>query len=313
MRALIIGANGQDGRLIAEILKSQRFEVFGAIRGSAQKKAEGAPQSIFQIDMTDKSESQDFLSQINPDFIFHLAAVHAPSHSMKATELDFLEAMNLCHVGITENILKWQKANPASRSLIALSSQMFLNNPDSSRLITEATEPDSETPYGVSKRGAWQRLKASREEYGVHTSGAILFNHTSSLSKPGFLFPTLVVKIQKVLTGHSSEVQVLNESSYLDVTHSKEICDAMIRMVDQKIPGDFVLGSGKTLKIRDLLEGLSGAINLDFQITSSSSPKVVHCLKSSPINAKQVLNWEAKISAVEILATMILESQDNSE
>jgi GDPmannose 4,6-dehydratase len=112
-----------------------------------------------------------------------------------------------------------------------------------------------------------------------------------------------------VIDGKSKEVQVINELSRLDISHAKEVCDAMFRMLALESPGDFVLGSGRTIDIRGLLQEISAKIELQFQIASSDEPRQVCCLSSSPMKARQILNWETRFNPVQILEEMLLERQ----
>jgi GDPmannose 4,6-dehydratase len=308
MRALIIGALGQDGRLLSDILKNHGFDVFGVVKSMPRASFNSTHIPCFQVDMSDGRTSREFLNSINPDYIFHLGAIHAPSHTMKSLENDYYEKMNSCHVGISEHILQWQKSNPRTRSLIALSSQMFINNTAESRVIDEDSNPDSESPYGITKRKAWQTLLAHRNDYGVHTSGAILFNHTSSLSKQGFLFPTLVSKIHAVMESKASHVEVLNEMAEIDITYAGEICEAMLNTISQETPGDFVLGSGETVTIKALLGQVSKIMGVDLAVSSINEPHSARCLKSSISKAKVALKWEPKTSPAELLVKMTQQS-----
>lgn len=311
MRALIIGAHGQDGRLLSDILNNQGFDVSGVVRKMPRASFNSGYAECYQVDMSDSRKSKEFLDSTNPDYIFHLGAVHAPSHTMKSLENNHFDEMYLCHVVITEQILRWQKSNPRTRSLIALSSQMFRGNTEESRVINEDSNPDSESSYGISKIKAWQTLTAHRNDYGVHTSGAILFNHTSSLSKQGFLFPTLVSKICSVIEGNASRVEVLNEMAEIDISYAGEICEAMLSAVSQATSGDYVLGSGGAVTINSLLGQVSKIMEVDLSVSSLNEPHSARCLKSSISKAKLVLKWEPKTSPTELLVKMTQQSMDN--
>ena len=305
MRAIIIGAQGQDGRYVTENLQRAGVEVFGAVRKKFSHLESSPSAQLFEIDMADERFAHEFLNYISPDYIFHLAAIHAPSHSMKTHENEYREAMIACHLGITENLLKWQRNHLRSRSVVALSSQMYVNNPTEGRLINEDTVPDATTPYGDSKIRAWNALKKYRDEFGVQSSGAILFNHTSQRSNSGFLFPTLVDKIHAVLENRSSEIQVVNELAEIDISHAREITDALVKMVLAKNSEDFVLGSGKQESIQEILNKIAIKLQVELKICSENEPQRVQCLKSSIGKAKSLLGWEPTLAPVQILSEMI--------
>jgi len=308
VRAVITGINGQDGRLLSQNLMGLGFDVVGVIRpGGLKLKSHDQKIRIQDLDLANLSKSSEFYSSIKPDFIFHMAAVHAASTGMKETEEKLANSMYECHVEITRNILQWQRLNPGSKSVIALSSQMYQNYADVSRYIDEETIPDSENPYGKSKAAAWDLVCAYRKDYGVLTSGAILFNHASEFSKKEFLFAELADKIIAASKNLSNHISVRNANSFIDITSAREVCEALVKISQLDEPNDFVLGSGKSVPISEIIQSYSKLTGGEFELTSSINGLESKCLVSSIDKANEILNWFPSVRPENLLASIVRE------
>lgn len=306
MRAVITGINGQDGKLISAKLTERNISVFGVSKPSSDGKAVTQSQSqAFNLDLSRRSVCFDFLNSIRPDLIFHFAAVHASSDQMRSKEEQSGAQMHACHVEITRNILDWQIENPDSKSVIALSSQMFERNSSLSVLIDEESIPNSNNEYGRTKAEAWKLLKSYRTKHGIRTAGVILFNHASILSKSEFLFPQLAIKIGDAIEKQDGVISVRNSHALIDITSADEICDAIIAISLLENLQDFVLGSGKSQTIFSILKEYAQSNGIDFSIIDTVSSETDNCLVSSISKAENVLGWSPRISPAELLAGLV--------
>jgi len=306
VRAVITGINGQDGRLLSEKLISKGYSVFGIANPKSEKVSVDSDSiKRINLDLSDQMLARDFFSDVKPELVFHLAAVHASSSRMKIAENIQAESMMNCHIVITENILKWQLGNPSCKSVIALSSQMFRNDPKLGIIIDEKSTPNSANQYGATKARAWELVKYYRKEYGVKTAGAILFNHASIYSKPEFLFRELAQKIAMAKIGKSTKISVRNPSAFIDMTSAQEICTGIHLMSMLNEMQDFVLGSGKSIQISDIVSAYSEESGDDIEVNLLEENFNQHCLISSISNAKEILGWQPKITPSELLATIV--------
>ena len=311
VRAVVIGVNGQDGQILSSKLLSKGYFVVGITNPEkGDLKIDSQHGDIFKLDLSDRVTSVEFLNEFNPDAIFHLAAVHASSLKMSETENTHSAAMLNCHVGITRNILEWQLHNPKSKSIIALSSQMYRNDPARNIKVDESSLPDSQRMYGATKAQAWELIKEYRQKYGLLTAGAILFNHASVFSKPEYLFSELADKINGAMENNTNSISMRNPSAYVDITCAFEICDALIAITQLDTPQDFVLGSGKSHTISDILEKYFAENGIYLHIENLEADHPEHCLVSSIVKAEKILGWSPKIQPSQLLAT-IVESRGN--
>lgn len=307
MRVLITGVAGQDGSILGELYQSLGHEVIGVTtRNPSQTKFNGYENYLHQVNLAREDVAKGFLTEIKPDVILHMAAVHGSSQKMPLIEKSQSIAMHDCHVAITKNLLDWIKCFQNTRLVVALSSQMY-SGKNGCLLVDEDSEPNPQNLYGETKLQAFNLLRNYREKFGVWASGAILFNHTSIRSKPDFLFPQLAAQFKEVFEGRRSNLEVRNGKAMIDITSAVEICNGIQSLATLGEPSDFVFGHGKMQSIEDIVEETLKKFNLGNQIgirsLEDSLPSFT--LMSNPGKAKEKLHWVARKEGQEILANMI--------
>lgn len=304
-----MGASGQDGRLLTEISLQYGNAVTGIVHKSTNYQEKIPNCEVLVKDFADEEQCKSVLDRINPEIIFHVAASHA--NSSKMTEFQERNSTEIykSSVGISRNILKWQKSNLRSRSVIALSSHMY-SGTSSDHLVNEECLPSPLTDYGKAKAETFSLIKKYRRLSGVNSCGAILFNHSSILGRSDFIYPILANQICDVLLNKSQEIMLRNFEARLDISDAHEICVAMFKMSQHLPPEDFVLGSGQAEGIREItlrvLERLNAPANTKLVSTEKSthSPPV---LISDIRKAKSVLGWSPEIDSVTLLMKLVNE------
>ena len=310
MRILVVGPYGQDARcIISQLAELPRMEVFGVTPENRVPKSDFsqshlAKVKIFSADLADIHECNELLDKIQPDIVFHLAAIHGSSNTMEHIERELTREMWKCHVGITENIIRWQRCNSESKFVYAGSSQMFLGKPPGHR-ISETSAPFPTNEYGKSKLAGWDLVKEAREKYNLHSSCAILFNHTSEYSKPDFLFPELVQKISHLKKTNAKTFTVKHPNAHVDISLAQEVSEGLIRLSAQSNASDYVFGSGKSKTISSILRSAFETVGIDGVSITGKSYQEQLCLVSNPMKAKTELGWEAGVSPEEVLIRMI--------
>lgn len=307
MRILIVGAGGQDGSLLAEQCLVQGHEVLGVSTNSHAPVSNGI--ELIDVDLANSDKSRSLFQIFKPDRIFHLAAVHSSSALTEVNLERTQEKIYSCNVVITRNILDWQRFNLECKSIIALSSQMY-SFEKSGRYIDESSLLDPRNYYGKTKAEALSLLREYRTKYGTLSSGAILFNHTSSRSKSEFLFPYLALNILQILEGNSSKIVVRDPNAEIDICDAGEVCAGLLKMAELDVSTDIVFASGVAIKIRDLISktmknlSFTGDYTIERDAVGFNSPKA---LIGDPSKALNILNWKALKSAEDILLSMIRE------
>jgi GDP-D-mannose dehydratase len=301
MRILITGAAGQDGNYIADRYHKSGHKVLGILSQNPNSKKYLFESSA--IDLSNPINAHSILDKFNPDLIFHLAAVHfASSEHNLLTAKSKLEMLK-CNVEITRNILEWQSRNINSASLFALSSQMY-SLERSGMYINEDSILHPRNVYGESKKRAFDLIKKYRNEFNVKCFGAILFNHTSLRSKNQFIFPQLANQLRQIIIEGKVEITLNDTEAEIDISHSDEVCQGMMQLIELPVGTDLVFSSGKSIKISELLIQFLTEINLDRHVSlirTLASENSKKCLIGDSTKAFNLIGWKTKRAPLEIL------------
>ena len=307
MRILITGVNGQDGSILAKMHLLNGDKVWGTTRTSSNK----TPNTIEVVydNLYDSDSSSKCLDKINPDLIYHLAAKHFDSTKDLILSNEIKNEMYSCHVNVTKNILNWQLKNLNTKSLVALSSQMYLGDKNN-KIINENSICNSKNYYAKTKEEAFDLVRLYRNSHGVTSYGAILFNHTSIASKPEFLFPTLARQMAEVIYNRSCEIFLDDPDKEIDICHASDICDGIFKLMNYNPACDLIFSSGKLTKITDLIKRTFQLLKFqgkyDIIKTGTRSPKNT-TIVGDISSAKELINWKPTKTPEEILAEQILE------
>src|SRR3989440_946538 len=256
-RALITGIDGQDGRYLAELLVSKGYGTFGMIRGQNNPRGQIVRDEIPAVeliegDLQDLSSLIAAVEQVQPDEVYNLGAVSFVALSFRQPELTaditglgvlrMLEAIRV--VGGTEgNRVRFYQAS---------SSEMFGKVRETPQ--TEQTPFHPRSPYGVAKVFGHYTTVNYREAYGLHATSGILFNHESK--RRGLEFVTRKVSdgVARIKLGLQDKISLGNLEAARDWGFAGDYVEAMWLMLQQDEPDDYVIATGETHTIHELLE-----------------------------------------------------------
>jgi len=264
-RALITGITGQDGRYLAELLIGKGYQVHGMIRGQNNPKARIVQEEIPEIelidgDLTDLSSLIGAVEQVQPDEVYNLGAISFVKLSFSQPELTanvsgsgvlrMLEAVRI--VGGTNNRIRFYQA---------ATSEMFGKVTEIPQCETTAFHPRS--PYGSAKVFGYYTTLNYRESYGIHASNGILFNHTSPRRGLEFVERKITNAVARISLGLQDKLTLGNLDTSRDFGYAGDYVDAMWRMLQQDEPSDYVVATGQTWSIRQVLDLAFQAIGID--------------------------------------------------
>ena len=302
-----MGASGQDGKLLTQISLQYGNAVTGIVHKSTNYQEKIPDCEVLVKDFADEEQCKSVLDRINPEVIFHVAASHASSSNMIEFQERNSTEIYRSSVGISRNILNWQVSNLSSRSVVALSSQMY-SGTSSDRFVNEECLPSPLTDYGKAKAETFSLIKEYRRLFGVNSCGAILFNHSSIFSRNDFIYPILANQICDVLLNKSQKIVLRDFEARLDISDAQEVCIAMYKMSQHLPLEDFVLGSGQAEVIREItlrvLERLNAPANIKLISTEKStysSPALISDIRK----AKSILGWNPEIDSVTLLMKLV--------
>ena len=305
---LVIGSNGQDGSILCDLLDADN-QSYIAVSRSETRLPDNSTRG--PVDLSIPKKAASFLDEFKPSAIVHLAAVHAPSGSMSRMGDEKFDEMVKCHVDISRNILDWQVENPSSKSIFALSSQMFSAD-NLNPLVSLKSEIKPTTKYGETKAKCWQLIKHYRYYKDIDACGLVLFNHTSDRSKPDYLFPEIARQLNGVINSEKKIVTLRDAGARVDVFSAYELGEGIMSCLKAKNPQDYIFSSGKHFSIRSIIE--DAVVNLGLsELDEIRSAKLSD--GSIPVHGDisktvEVLGWSPKLSPSEILSAMVEKLND---
>jgi GDPmannose 4,6-dehydratase len=320
-RALVTGITGQDGRFLAQFLTGKGYQVFGLIRGQQNPKAqmvldETPALELVDGDLRDLSSLIAAVEQVQPDEVYNLGAVSYVPLSWKQPELTseitglgvlrMLEAVRI--VGGTEN-------NPI-RFYQASSSEMFGKVRETPQ--NELTPFHPRSPYGVAKVFGHHMTVNYRESYGLHATSGILFNHGSEKRGIEFVERKITTSLARIKLGLQESIALGNLDSARDWGYAGDYVEAMWLMLQQEEPDDYVIASGTTHTIREVLDVAFRAAGYDDwtpfvqKDPRFQRPAEVDLLIGDAAKARDRLGWVPRMS-FEGLVTMMYEADLETE
>jgi GDPmannose 4,6-dehydratase len=308
-RALITGVTGQDGSYLAELLLSKGYEVVGVVRRTSHHSYERIEHLLDRIevvaaDLLDQHSLTVVLQETQPDEVYNLAAQsYVPTSWTQPVLTGEFTAL-----GVTRILEAIRLVSPRAKFYQASSSEMFGRVTETPQRETTSFYPRS--PYGVAKvYGHWITVNY-RESYNLYAVSGILFNHESPRRGIEFVTRKVTDGVARIKLGLARQISLGNLEARRDWGFAGDYVDAMWRMLQQPSPQDYVIGTGKTHSVRELVEAAFGHVGLDWQEHVVTDPKFmrpaeVDLLLADPTKARVELGWSPKVSFRELIASMV--------
>ena len=313
--ALIIGANGQDASYMAELLIEKDYIVHGTIRRNSvpesqttriQSLIDNNQITLHYMDLTDPISVESIINELKPDEIYHLAA---QSHVQISFELPkfTLDANSGGTLSVLEAVRKF---SPKSKIYHAATSEMFGNSVDDDGYQRETTRLTPVSPYGCSKLYAHSLCNNYRNAYGMFICSGILFNHESPRRGINFVTNKVVLEAVKIKLGLSNELVLGNLDAMRDWGHAKDYIQGMWLMLQQETPDDYVLATGVSHSVRELVNYVFTRLGLHWSEYVKQDDKFqraeeLHFLQGDASKAKEKLGWEPTYTFETMLDEMI--------
>jgi GDPmannose 4,6-dehydratase len=315
--ALIIGANGQDASYLAEFLiKKGNYEVHGTIRRNSVPESQTTRiEDIYEknyitlhyADLTDTISIQNVIKNIQPHEIYHLAA---QSHVQISFELPQYTLDTNCSgtLAILEAVRNF---SPHSKIYFAATSEMFGNCFDSDKFQRESTPMIPVSPYGCSKLYGYNLCNNYRNAYDMFISNGILFNHESPRRGINFVTNKIVLGAVKIYLQKQDKLILGNLDAHRDWGHAKDYVTAMWMMLQQEKSDNFVISTGETHSVRELVIKVFNYLQLDWEKYVEHDnkkyirPEELHYLRGDCSKAKNILGWTPTITFDDMIEEMI--------
>jgi GDPmannose 4,6-dehydratase len=308
-RALITGITGQDGSYLAELLLDKGYEVHGLVRRSSTERFERIEHlreriTLHQGDLLDQRSLVDALRAARPDEIYNLAAMSFVAVSWIQPTL----TAEFTGVGVTRMLEAMRDTCPQARFYQASSSEMF----GKVRAVPqdESTPFYPRSPYGVAKAYGHHITVNYRESYGLHCCSGILFNHESPRRGLEFVTRKVTWHAAAIKLGLRSELRLGNLDARRDWGYAVDYVDAMWRMLQRDEPDDYVIATGETHSVRDVVEVAFARVGLDWEPyvrvdDALKRPAEVDLLVGDAAKASRELDWTPGTSFTELIELMV--------
>ena len=309
-RALIVGATGQDGSHLADLLLTKDYHVHGLMRRSSSFNT-GRVDHIYDHprfklhfgDLTDGGSLERVLSDIRPDEVYNLGAQSHVRVSFDIPEYT-CDVVALGALRLLESV---RRVCPMARVYNAASSEMFGAAPPPQ---SEATPFYPRSPYACAKVFAFDVSRNYREGYGLHVSSGILFNHEGPRRGETFVTRKVCRAVARIKRGEQSKLFLGNLDAKRDWGLSAEYMEAAWMMLQQDRPDDYVIATGETHSVQEFVEAAFARVGLDWQRYVEIDPRFfrpteVDALCGDASKARRVLGWEPKTTFAGLVQLMV--------
>ena len=334
-KALITGITGQDGAYLAELLLGKGYEVHGIKRRASsfntervdhlyQDPHEKDPKFVLHYgDLTDATNLIRIIQEVQPDEIYNLAAqshvqvsFETPEYTANSDALGTLRILEAIRILGLEGSTRFYQAS---------TSEMFGKVAETPQRETTPFHPRS--PYAAAKVYAYWITVNYREAYGMFASNGILFNHESPVRGETFVTRKITRGLARIQQGTQNCLFLGNIDSRRDWGHARDYAEGMWLMMQQPKPDDFVLATGEQHSVREFVEAVAAA--MDMQISWEGEgveevgidratnkriiaidrryfrPTEVETLLGDATKARKILGWEPKTSFEELVSEMV--------
>jgi GDPmannose 4,6-dehydratase len=308
-RAMITGITGQDGSYLAEHLLAKGYEVAGVVRRTSHHSFERVEHlldriSLVHADLLDQHSLTMAIQEVKPDEVYNLAAQSYVPTSFSQPVL----TGEFTALGVTRILEAIRLAHPTARFYQASSSEMFGKVTETPQHEGTAFHPRS--PYGVAKvYGHWITVNY-RESYGLYAVSGILFNHESPRRGIEFVTRKVTDGVARIKLGLATKLRLGNLDARRDWGYAGDYVDAMWRMLQQPEPRDYVIGTGVTHSVQELVDAAFSHAGLDWRehvVTDPAfmRPAEVDLLQADAGRARDELGWTPTVGFRELVAMMV--------
>jgi GDPmannose 4,6-dehydratase len=315
-RALITGITGQDGSYLTELLLEKGYEVWGVVRRSSSFNTDRIDHlyrdphesdvrlKLVYGDLTDGSSLTQAMRTVKPDEVYNLGA-----QSHVRTSFDIPEYTgDVTGLGTLRLLEAIRESGLSPRFYQASSSELY--GGVSKAIQNESTPFYPRSPYAAAKAYAFYTTVNYREAYGMHASNGILFNHESPRRGETFVSRKVTRAAARIKHKLQQKLFLGNLDAKRDWGFAGDYVEAMWLMLQQDKPDDYVIATGETWTVRQLLDEAFGHLELDWKQHVEIDarylrPTEVDVLIGDASKAKKQLGWTPKVKFKQLVQMMV--------
>jgi GDPmannose 4,6-dehydratase len=308
-RALITGWTGQDGSYLADLLLEKGYEVYGVVRSVARAQRQGMDAfaggiNYVEAELTDQTSLDRAVEQVRPDEVYNLAG----QTFVPVSWTQPLLTMEVTGMGALRMLEAIRRHAPQARFLQISSTEIFGKSDEGRQ--SEVTRLRPRNPYGAAKMFAHHITINYRESYGTFACSCIAFNHESPRRGPEFVTRKVSREVARIKLGLSNKMKMGNIEGRRDWGFAGDYVRAMWLMLQQPRPDDFVIATGVTHSVKELLEIAFSHAGLDWKKHVEIDPELLRPTEEDPLSgdaskANNILGWKPTVTFEQMVRMMV--------
>lgn len=305
--AIVVGAAGQDGRLLSDSLEKNGFDVLRLGRLAADR--------IVALDILDGSAVEAVIARSRPDCIYYLPAFHQSAEDRRLLDpRDLWQKSFGTHVTGLINFLEAIRLHaPAARLFYAASSLIFGGSTIVPQDETTPFNPD--TVYGVTKASGVDCCRFYRNAYGLFAASGILYNHESKYRPPTFLSRKVIQTALQIKAGGQSELVLGDLSAEADWGYAPDYVEAMKCILGATRADDYIIATGIAHTVQDFVSHVFAELGLDWRAHVREEKSIVKSRRArligSPAKLGRETGWKPSVSFGEMISRLVQETRDD--
>jgi GDPmannose 4,6-dehydratase len=305
-RAIIVGCNGQDGRILFAQLESLGYSLIGIAREGVRLANATGPE---RVDIADAAQVQTLLKHFGPDQIYYLAAFHHSSEDAIALDTPALfQASQQVHVtGLVMFLQAMAKVAPRARLFYAASSLVFGDPPNSPQ--DEQTPLNPRCIYGITKTAGIHACRFYRNTQNLFASVGIFYNHESTYRRPVFVSQKIAHAAAAIALGQDQKLVLGDLGARVDWGWAEDFLLASRQILDLPQADDFVVATGEAHSVQEFAALAFAEVGLDWAKYVQEEPNVLARRRGGLVGDSSRLNartgWQPKVAFSEMVARMV--------
>lgn len=306
-KIFVVGAGGQDGKIISKIL--QREYIIGFYKNLI---VDLKKNQNYTINQYSKELIFDVVEKYKPEYLYYFASYHHSSEEKPEDDLNLIEKSNFTHFILYGYFLEALREYSPHTKVFYSASSLIFGNPACS-VQDELTPINPICIYGITKAEGLFLGRYYRNKYGLFISNGILYNHESEYRSDRFLFPKVIKTAIDIKNRRKDKLLIGDLSSINDWGYAYDYVNAMIKILNLNSPDDFIIATGEGHTVKEFLEIVFSRLGLDYRDYILQDERII--VRKKPVligNPRKLIEktgWQRSVSFKEMIIKIMEDIQ----